>query len=227
MKKIRCAFFDVDGTVLNTRSMFSFLDYIAERYFSRHADFQLYYSRLYKMISSRTRREEINRFYYSFLNGLSANWIASMGREWFSAVSARPGFYNEAMLCQLSAHKTDGAKVILVTGSFIQILRPLVEQLKVDGALCTIPEVKDEVFTGAIVGLPCIGEGKVAAIRRYANDNAVNLDECVAYGDDQTDLPMLKAVGSGELVRASQIYRDEFDDMLQRAISLNRRIVTQ
>ena len=39
------------------------------------------------------------------------------------------------------------------------------------------------------------GEGKVEAMRRYADDHDLDLAESFAYSDSASDLPMLRAVG--------------------------------
>ncbi len=40
------------------------------------------------------------------------------------------------------------------------------------------------------------GDGKVAAMRRFADEHDIDLSESWAYSDSASDLPMLRAVGN-------------------------------
>lgn len=209
-----CAFFDVDGTLINTRSMFNFLDFFAERQGNGDHEFRDYYHKLHTLLRSGASRTDINRFYYSFLKGIPVDHIAALGQEWFAVAGGLTGFYNGSMLALMDDHKKNGAHLVLVTGAFMQIVEPLIRELGVDAALCTVPKVSGGIFTGEVHGQPCIGEGKVAAIRDFARDNNIDLERCVAYGDDESDLPMIAAVGSGELIQPDPRYKDELNTLL-------------
>ena len=56
-------------------------------------------------------------------------------------------------------------------------------------------EVKNEAWTGKIVGEAMFGEAKARAIRRFAATEDLNLRRCFAYGDTANDKWMLDAVG--------------------------------
>ncbi|PPG33874.1 hypothetical protein C5E10_08720 [Pseudoclavibacter sp. RFBG4] len=48
-----------------------------------------------------------------------------------------------------------------------------------------------------------IGENKAYAILEYCVRNGVDPADCIAFGDHESDLPMLEAVGGGFWVRTS------------------------
>ncbi len=56
-------------------------------------------------------------------------------------------------------------------------------------------EVKDEIWTGRIVGEAMFGEAKERAIQRIADAEDLDLRRCFAYGDSANDRWMLEAVG--------------------------------
>jgi phosphoserine phosphatase len=56
----------------------------------------------------------------------------------------------------------------------------------------------------------------VAAIQAFARDKDIDLARCVAYGDDESDLPMIAAVGGGRMVQPDKRYKDEFDMLIAR-----------
>jgi phosphoserine phosphatase len=65
-----------------------------------------------------------------------------------------------------------------------------------DGGIGTSYEVgEDGLFTGKLGGTFMYGEGKVEAIRRYADEHDIDLAASYAYSDSVSDLPMLRAVG--------------------------------
>ena len=56
------------------------------------------------------------------------------------------------------------------------------------------------MLTGRIVEPFVYGEGKVAAMQRFADDHEIDLPESWAYSDSASDLPMLRAVGNPVVV---------------------------
>ena len=59
-------------------------------------------------------------------------------------------------------------------------------------------------FTGELDGPFMYGEGKVEAMRRYAEDHDLDLAESFAYSDSASDLPMLRAVGNAVVVNPDE-----------------------
>ena len=75
------------------------------------------------------------------------------------------------------------------------VLARLVD-LGLTGALGTVAETVDGVYTGDLVGEMLHGEGKAVAIRTLAEREGLDLDRCYAYSDSSNDLPMLSLVGN-------------------------------
>ena len=59
-------------------------------------------------------------------------------------------------------------------------------------------------MTGAVGGPFIYGEGKVDAMRRFADDHDIDLDSSYAYSDSVSDLPMLRAVGHPVVVNPDE-----------------------
>jgi HAD superfamily hydrolase (TIGR01490 family) len=64
-------------------------------------------------------------------------------------------------------------------------------------------EVKNEAWTGRIVGEAMFGEAKARAIRRIADAEDLDLQRCFAYGDSANDRWMLEIVGKPAAVNPS------------------------
>jgi HAD superfamily hydrolase (TIGR01490 family) len=122
--------------------------------------------------------------------------VTRWGRRWFADRRRAEGFYLADTRDALRRHRTAGAAVILVSGSFPAVLEPIAEAVGATRILCTRPECRDGVLTGGIVGEPVIGEAKRQAVREVlANHPHIDPADCFAYGDHVSDLPMLAEVG--------------------------------
>ncbi|MFI5426785.1 HAD-IB family hydrolase [Aeromicrobium sp. UC242_57] len=92
-------------------------------------------------------------------------------------------------------HLDRGQQVWLVTAAPIEIASVIARRLGLTGALGTVAEHVDGVYTGELVGEMLHGEGKAVAIREIADREGLDLDACYAYSDSSNDLPMLSLVG--------------------------------
>lgn len=203
------AFFDVDGTLISIKSMFSFLDYLAERlHISAASGLQAYRQTLQQMIAEDQPREAINRFYYSIYAGLDVAWVQQLGRDWYAAIRQRDGLFLGRMLDEIRWHQHQGASTVLVSGSFAALLTPLAEELGVDEVIAAPLEIRDGRYTGCLTGLPTIGQGKAEGVLAFTRQHRLHPKHCYAYGDDFSDIPMLESVGHPSMVNPDALVRD-------------------
>jgi phosphoserine phosphatase len=80
-------------------------------------------------------------------------------------------------------------------------------RLGLSGALGTVLEEVDGVFTGALRGEFLHGEGKAMAAAGHAADIGANLEDCWAYSDSRNDIPLLELVGHPVVVNPDHILR--------------------
>ena len=88
-----------------------------------------------------------------------------------------------------------GAKLVLVTGSFSELVEPIARELFAHHAITAPLERQGGVFTGRLLASPTIGPGKAQAVERYAREAGVPLARCFALGDDVSDIPFLELAG--------------------------------
>ena len=88
----------------------------------------------------------------------------------------------------------------LVTATPVELANILSSRLGLTGALGTVAETRDGVYTGALVGGLLHGEAKAAAVRALAAREGLDLALCSAYSDSANDLPMLQLVGHPHVV---------------------------
>lgn len=190
------AFFDVDGTLISIKSMFSFLDFLVEQLnWQDDARYREYRRNLQAMIEQEQPREAINRYYYRIYEGLEVARVERLGRAWYARVRRNDRLLYGRMLDELRWHQRQGASTVLLSGSFQALLAPLAEELGIDSVLAAPLETRDGHYTGNLLGEPTIGQGKARRLREYSQQQGLNASHCYAYGDDVSDLPMLEAVG--------------------------------
>lgn len=76
------AFFDVDETLINIKSMFDFYDFWC-RENNQNDRLQRYMSRFRADVKNGVLRETLNREYYRQFKGVSCRYLEEMGEKWF------------------------------------------------------------------------------------------------------------------------------------------------
>ena len=92
-------------------------------------------------------------------------------------------------------HLDQGQRVWLVTAAPIEIAQIIARRLGLTGAMGTVAEHVDGVYTGRLVGDMLHGPAKAEAIKALAAREGLDLRRCSAYSDSSNDLPMLELVG--------------------------------
>ena len=129
-----------------------------------------------------------------FLRGIREDSYANFGEELFETHIARLIYPESRAL--LRAHLKKGHTVAIITSATPYQVRPAARELGIEHVLCTELEVKDGVFTGAVVQPPCFGPGKVAAAESLSERFGVDLDKSFFYSDSHDDIQLLERVGN-------------------------------
>jgi HAD superfamily hydrolase (TIGR01490 family) len=95
----------------------------------------------------------------------------------------------------IDLHTDAGRDTYIVSASPIEIVGRFAEEMDMTGALGTVAEITDGVYTGKLAQPFCYGEGKAHALRRIAEEMGYDLEASYAYTDSAGDMPMLDAVG--------------------------------
>jgi HAD superfamily hydrolase (TIGR01490 family) len=106
----------------------------------------------------------------------------------------KPLVYREP-LDLVGRHRGRGEPVYIVSAVLQEIVDALAEELGFDGALGSVCEVEDGIYTGSSLR-SCHGEAKAEAVRELAEREGIDLAASTAYSDSHTDLPFLEVVGS-------------------------------
>jgi len=100
------------------------------------------------------------------------------------------------MLDEVRSHQDADRPTFIVSAAGNDLVEMLARVLGMEGGIGTQYEVDGEgLLTGRIVEPFVYADGKVAAMRRFAEEHDIDLSESWAYSDSVSDLPMLRAVG--------------------------------
>jgi len=105
----------------------------------------------------------------------------------------------------IEARRRGGWRCGIVSGGFSQVTRYLVERLQLDFAAANTLEVSGGVLTGGLLGPIVDRAGKAAALRRFADEAGVPMEQTVAVGDGANDLDMIDAAGLGVAFNAKPV----------------------
>jgi HAD superfamily hydrolase (TIGR01490 family) len=192
------AFFDVDNTVMQGASIFHLARGLHRRKWFTTADiakaaWQQFYFRTVG-VEDPEHIANARASALSVIAGHESRELAELGEEIFDENMAWRIWPGTRALAQW--HLDRGQRVWLVTAAPVEIATVIARRLGLTGALGTVAETVDGVYTGDLVGEMLHGEGKAVAIRALAEREGLDLDRCYAYSDSSNDLPMLSLVGN-------------------------------
>jgi HAD superfamily hydrolase (TIGR01490 family) len=105
------------------------------------------------------------------------------------------------MLDEVHRHQDEGRATFIVSAAGNDLVRTLAAVLGMEGGIGTRWAVgSDGKYTGEMDGPFVYGNGKVEAMRQFAEKHDIDLAESWAYSDSVSDLPMLRAVGHAVVV---------------------------
>ncbi|MCB0947774.1 MAG: phosphoserine phosphatase SerB [Mycobacterium sp.] len=102
----------------------------------------------------------------------------------------------------------------IVSGGFRQVIEPLAHELMMDFVAANELEIVDGKLTGRVVGDVVDRPGKAKALRDFARQAGVPMEQTVAVGDGANDIDMLSAAGLGVAFNAKPALREVADASL-------------
>jgi HAD superfamily hydrolase (TIGR01490 family) len=204
------AFFDVDNTLIRGASIYHFARGLAARKLFTFRDLAMF---ALGQVSFRIRGSE-NAEHISTAREAALAFVA--GRSVEELVSLCEEIYDDKMADRIwhgtrslaLKHLDAGQQVWLVTATPVELARIISHRLGLTGALGTVAETENGVYTGRLVGHLLHGPAKAGAVRALARNEGLDLSRCAAYSDSYNDLPMLTTVGKPHAVNPDADLRD-------------------
>lgn len=191
----RGAFFDVDHTLWNETSLLTFYEAFLRREHGTHgsSEWSGFLARVEAQRAAGTSREDLNAWFYrECFGGVEVERIDHVAKAWWQARATRPGFWVHSTLARLARHRDAGDDVVLVTGSFRELVAPLARHVGATATLAAPLEEAAGAYTGRLLGPPMIGAGKAAAVAAYMDARRLPRASAWGYGDDPTDIAFLE-----------------------------------
>ncbi len=208
---LAAAFFDVDNTMMQGASIYWFARGLAARKYVTFSDlvgFALRQLRFRLLASEHAGDMDVTKqAALAFVAGWRVEDMERLAEEIFDELMAERIWTGTRALAQ--AHLDGGQRVWLVTAAPVELGRVIARRLGLTGAIGTVAEVRDGVYTGALAGDLMHGPAKAEAIRALAAAEGLDLERCAAYSDSINDLPMLSTVGRPVAVNPDPALRRE------------------
>lgn len=203
------AFFDVDNTLVQGSSLLHFGRGLAARnYFTYRDVARFVFAQAKFQLTGRENSDDVaagRRKGLAFIEGRPTAELVALGEEIYDEIIADKIWQGTRMLAQM--HLDAGQQVWLVTATPYELAETIARRLGLTGALATVVESVDGVFTGRLVGELLHGAGKAHAVRSLAIREGLNLKRCTAYSDSFNDVPMLSLVGTAVAINPDTALR--------------------
>ncbi len=186
------AFFDLDYTLIKTSSG---IQYVQEIIWQRRAPLWL--------VGYIAVRYQLKSFDYGEANAWLIKYAGRYGqteaKQFFQEWVARRVFPKivAAGKAKIAWHKSQGHRVLILSASIEEIVRPVAEYLGLGtDYLCTHLEVVDNNYTGMLDGPMCYGTGKIHWAKSWCAQNNLPFPEALGYfyTDSSSDAPLLELV---------------------------------
>ncbi len=204
------AFFDLDNTIVRGASLFHYARGLAAHRFVTVRDVARFawQQTCFRLCGAENagHMSDARQRGLSLIQGRKVADFTAIADDIFDRYLAAKIWPGARALAQM--HLDAGQRVWLVTAAPVEIAQTIADRLGLTGALGTVCEAADGVYTGRLAGDLLHGTAKAAAVRDLAVREGIDLAKCAAYSDSSNDIPMLTLVGypcainpDGELLR--------------------------
>jgi HAD superfamily hydrolase (TIGR01490 family) len=192
------AFFDIDNTIMRGASIY----HLARGLFARKilsatdlANFAIAQGKFLTYGSENlSDMARITENALSFVTGRTVEEVIGLSEEIYDEIMADKVWPGTVQLAH--THRAAGHQVWLVSAAPIELANIIATRLGLSGAIATVSEVENGVYTGRLKNPPMHGEQKAIAVAKLAGEHGLDLVHSFAYSDSSNDIPLLKSVGN-------------------------------
>ena len=196
------AFFDVDNTLIKGSTIFFLSRGMYQRgFFSKREISTFVLANLRFRLTGKENPEEIDKFKeaaQSFVKGHKVSEIKKIAADVYDKYVSERLWSGTIEIAR--KHLAQGLEVWLVTAAPQHMAELIAERLGFTGALGTIAETKDGIYTGKMVGEMLHGVSKAEAVKKLALQQNYDLKNSYAYSDSHNDIPLLSIVGNPQAI---------------------------
>ena len=108
-----------------------------------------------------------------------------------------------------------GGRIGAVSGGFSQVLEPLADEIGLDYWMANNLEVLKGKLTGSMIGAVIDAEAKATALKSWAAESGIELEQTIAIGDGANDIQMLQCAGYAVAFRPKLVLRQYADLVIE------------
>jgi HAD superfamily hydrolase (TIGR01490 family) len=212
---VAASYFDVDGTLVSTNLVHPTVFYLMNQATPLRTVQKLgraLFRAPSMAIAELWDRRTFNEMLFASYEGMSEDRLVLLADEVFDKV-IRPSLYASA-IDLIEKSRAAGHEIVLVSGALEPVLRLVADHVGGATIIGNRLEMKSGIATGKLLHPVVAGPEKARIIRDHARSKGYDLDECFAFSDSYSDVPMLSVVGHPAAVNPDRRLR-----MLARAYS--------
>lgn len=190
------AFYDMDGTLVRTNLVHSYL-FMARNDPSLPISAWKTAKAVAKIpafaVLDQVSRQRFNEWLFEGYAGAFRDRIVELAEDHFEEVlkpNIFPGTYE-----LVESAKKRGLRQVIVSGSLDLMVAPLARHLGIDDIITNRLEFRDDVATGKLLKPVVVGANKARFIQEYAKEWEIDLLESYGFSDSHSDYAMLAVVG--------------------------------
>ena len=207
--KRNLAIFDLDNTILNGDSDYSWINFLIEKRLVDKDEYErknkYFYDQYYQ---GKLNYDEWAEFALTTIKGKKPEEIEDILSKFLSEI-IEP-MINIYALKLLHDHTHNNDIMLLASATNSVIVEPIAKRLGFKNIVSTEVEIIDEIFTGKVLGIPALSEGKLIKVKEWMLQNSIeSFDNTSFYSDSINDLPLLAAVSKPVAVNPDDMLREE------------------
>jgi HAD superfamily hydrolase (TIGR01490 family) len=193
---VPASYFDVDGTLVKTNLIHPTLFYMVNQATPLQSLGRLARGLMNApamALAELRDRRTFNEMLYNLFEGTSEDRLLLLADEAFDKVLKKALYRRAKDLVQRC--RDEGHDVVLVSGALDVLMQRLADHLGATHVIANRLEIHERYCTGKLLRPVIAGPEKAKVIRDHARAHGHDLDECFAYSDSYSDIPMLSVVG--------------------------------
>ena len=208
MKK-NLAIFDLDNTILNGDSDYSWINFLIDIGYVNKDEYEKKNKYFYdKYYEGKLDYGEWAEFALSTIKGKRPEEIENLLNKFLSIV-IEP-MINIYALRLLHNHYHNNDVMLLASATNSVIVNPIAKRLGFENIVATEVEIVNGVYSGKLQNTPALGEGKLQKVREWMRRNDFSdFKSTTFYSDSINDLPLLLAVNKAVAVNPDNKLREE------------------
>jgi HAD superfamily hydrolase (TIGR01490 family) len=207
--KRNLAIFDLDNTILNGDSDYSWINFLIEKRLVDKDEYErknkYFYDQYYQ---GKLNYDEWAEFALTTIKGKKPEEIEDILSKFLSEI-IEP-MINIYALKLLHDHTHNNDIMLLASATNSVIVEPIAKRLGFKNIVSTEVEIIDEIYTGKVLGIPALSKGKLIKVKEWMLQNSIeSFDNTSFYSDSINDLPLLAAVSKPVAVNPDDMLRKE------------------